>query len=662
MTRLKGILALFAAALVFVLTACPNPSGSKEPEQYTVTFDSHDGTAVAAVTANAGTPIEKPADPVREGFAFTGWFSENGGTLYTWPHTLNANITMHAQWWDTSRGVGWHIVTFDSHGGSEVPAITAGVGTKVVKPGDPVREGYEFTGWFNAASEGTLYAWPHTLSASITMHAQWRDAGQPAPERYTVTFESHGGSEVPVITAGVGTKVAKPVDPVREGYEFTGWFNAASGGALYAWPHLMSASITMHAQWRDAGQPAPERYTVTFDSHGGTGVEAITADMGTAVAKPVDPVREGFAFTGWFNAASGGTLYAWPYTLSASITMHAQWRDAGQPAPERYTVTFESHGGTGVEVITADAGTRVTKPGDPARNGYNFTGWYSAASGGTQYTTWPYTLSSNVIMHAQWTTISYTIVYNNLESGDTVPVNPSVYTVEDLPISLAAPARTGYTFGGWFDNSGLTGNAVNTIAAGSSAGNKVFWAKWMAITYTLAYNANGGGGTMPPDTHIYGIEKLLAANAFTRTGYTFDGWNTASNGEGTAYANSESVSNLSSTQSATITLYAQWRPKTSVDISVWINQDGTILVSNSGVTISKTAAGNNQDKFTATVTESYSDIQWYVGGNPVPGSPGNAQAIEIDAADYVTGAYNLDVTVFKDGTPYSATIKFTVVN
>jgi uncharacterized repeat protein (TIGR02543 family) len=68
------------------------------------------------------------------------------------------------------------------------------------------------------------------------------------------------------------------------------------------------------------------RYTLSFESHGGSAVAAITADAGTAVSKPADPTRTDYAFTGWFSAASGGTLYPWPHTLSADITMHAQWR------------------------------------------------------------------------------------------------------------------------------------------------------------------------------------------------------------------------------------------------------------------------------------------------------------------------------------------------
>jgi uncharacterized repeat protein (TIGR02543 family) len=126
------------------------------------------------------------------------------------------------------------------------------------------------------------------------------------------------------ITANTGTAVAKPADPTKAGHAVAGWFNAASGGEQYAWPHTLTGNVTMHAQWQENAQP-PAQYTITFNTHGGTAAVAITADSGTAVPKPGDPARSGYTFVGWFSAETGGTQYAWPHTLTGSVTMHAQW-------------------------------------------------------------------------------------------------------------------------------------------------------------------------------------------------------------------------------------------------------------------------------------------------------------------------------------------------
>jgi uncharacterized repeat protein (TIGR02543 family) len=96
--RLRGAGVLYALLVTIglLVIGCPQEI---EPVQYTITFDSHGGTAVEPIRAEEGTPVDRPADPKKEGFVFQGWFdAEAMGTQYPWPHELNANITMHAQW------------------------------------------------------------------------------------------------------------------------------------------------------------------------------------------------------------------------------------------------------------------------------------------------------------------------------------------------------------------------------------------------------------------------------------------------------------------------------------------------------------------------------------------------------------------------------------
>jgi uncharacterized repeat protein (TIGR02543 family) len=283
-----------------------------------------------------------------------------------------------------------------------VQAITASEGAAVNKPRDPTRADYVFIGWFSAAAGGSLYTWPHTVTANLTMHAHWRAEEDPPAGQYTLTFNTHGGSAIPAITADQGTAVAKPPDPVRADYVFTGWFSAETGGVLYAWPYPLTANATMHARWRAEGESPPAQYTLTFDTHGGSAIPAITADEGTAVSRPAKPAKEDHTFIAWYSTETGGAAYAWPHILTASVTMHAQWQAEEDPSPDQYTLTFDSHGGSPVAAITADQGTNVPEPAAPTRADHTFTGWYSAATGGTLYT-WPHTLTAGVTMHARWT-------------------------------------------------------------------------------------------------------------------------------------------------------------------------------------------------------------------------------------------------------------------
>ena len=83
---------------------------------------------------------------------------------------------------------------------------------------------------------------------------------------------------------------------------------------------------------------------------------------------------------------------------------------------------------------------------------------------------------------------------------------------------------------------------------------------------TITFNANGGSGTVPSAISTYvGVANTIPSNSLTRTGYTFNGWNTASDGSGTAYATGSTI-----TPTGNITLYAQWE-KTTPTIRVKIN-------------------------------------------------------------------------------------------
>ncbi len=140
------------------------------------------------------------------------------------------------------------------------------------------------------------------------------------------------------------------------------------------------------------------------------------------------------------------------------------------------------------------------------------------------------------------------------------------------------PQRTGYTFGGWYKEAACT-NAWNADTAYTKEGNTTLYAKWTPITYTVAYNGNGNtSGSTASSSHTYDVAKALTANGFTKgvtvtfdattnggscstaslpSNYSFLGWANSETGD-KVYNNSQSVTNLASTQGATVNLYAKW--------------------------------------------------------------------------------------------------------
>ena len=199
------------------------------------------------------------------------------------------------------------IVTYKD-GDSEHAKQVLPSGTLATRPDDPTATpGYTFGGWNKA--DGT--AWDYAsdkVTDNITLYAKW------IANTYTVTFDTAGGTEIAPITQGYGTAITAPAAPTREGYTFVGWDKSI--------PTTMPAeNMTVTAQWKI------NKYTITFDTAGGTEIAPITQDYGTQIASPAAPTREGYNFVGWDKSI--------PATMPAeNITITAQWKDTEKPTGE----------------------------------------------------------------------------------------------------------------------------------------------------------------------------------------------------------------------------------------------------------------------------------------------------------------------------------------
>ena len=258
--------------------------------KYTITFDTNGGSEITPITQDYGTEITAPDNPTRKGYTFKGWDKEI-------PETMPAeNITVKAQW-----EINQYTITFDTNGGSEIAPITQDYGTEITAPDNPTRKGYTFKGWDKEI--------PETMPAeNITVKAQWEI------NQYTIAFDTNGGSEIAPITQDYGTEITAPDNPTRKGYTFKGWDKEI--------PKTMPAeNITVKAQWEI------NQYTISFDTNGGSEIDSITQDYGTAITAPADPTRKGYTFKGWDKEI--------PETMPAeNITITARWKDTEKPTGE----------------------------------------------------------------------------------------------------------------------------------------------------------------------------------------------------------------------------------------------------------------------------------------------------------------------------------------
>lgn len=192
----------------------------------------------------------------------------------------------------------------------------------------------------------------------------------------------------------------------------------------------------------------------------------------------------------------------------------------------------------------------------PTREGYQFGGWYFADGTRCWFMSWNWDeINHSETLYARWNANRYTVEYVVDGLPYTNALNRSEYYFDDDDIALKSPTKAGYVFSGWYEDPAMT-KPVDQITAGSM-GKKTFYGSFTRSKYTIAFNANGGKGTMVKMTCQCGLSAALKTNAFTRTGYTFAGWSKTADGA-IAYKNGASVLNLSTTDGATVTLYAKW--------------------------------------------------------------------------------------------------------
>jgi len=430
---------------------------------YTITFNTDGGTAVESATYDFGETVTAPAAPTKEGYTFTGWSP-------ALPKTMPAkDYEVTAQW-----KINQYTITFDSDGGSAVAAIKQDYNTAVTAPAAPTKTGYTFDGW-DAEIPATMPA------ENLTIKAKW------TINEYSITFDANDDGEAETtITKNYGEQVDAPTAPEKEGYTFDGWY---SGETKVNFPITMPADgMTLKAHWN------VNRYTITFNSNGGTRVNAITDDYGATITAPAAPTKTGYTFTGW--------LPALPATMPVDgLNVTAQWQI------NQYTITFDTDGGSDVAAITQDYDTDVTRPANPTKIGYTFGGWVDENGAAVNV---PSTMPArNVTLKAKWNINTYTITFNTDGGSAVAPITQQYGTAVTAP---AAPTKVGYTFAGWDVE----------VPTTMPAGNLVITAKWTVNQYTITFDTDGGS-EVDAIIQNYGTD-VTAPAAPTKTGYTFDGW------------------------------------------------------------------------------------------------------------------------------------------
>lgn len=552
----------------------------------------------------------------RTGYVFKGWTKSvaGTGTVFADKETVGGEkfgvtqdgqtVTLYAQWTANS-----YKVAYDEAGGtagsSRPTSATYGTAFQVSAP---TRTGYTFQGWTvsghdaNAARYGTtstsvatslpangqitapgdvwLKNLTPTAGATVKLTARWQVI------TCRVTFSAEGGrngTETRDINYGQETSgFATITPPERANYTFGGYYTKtgglgihyfdADGRLLKTWD-IAATACTLYAYWTATD------YIVTFDSNGGSGTVAdqhvtytktFTLPSGSGLTPPSD----GQSFGGWALSAHANaadyrvgqqtSLQANSQYLSGGkLTFYAYWQDNTR------TIAVKANGGTASSNnFTVVIGKRYDARGPLPTASWTdgkklFAGWYTATSDGTRVQasdTVPQEVPKT--LYAHWTNAAYVVHFDGNGSTDGTMADQTIFFGTSTALTPNAFARTGYTFAGWAQTNAPTrvsfADEESVTDLATRAGEVVnLLAVWTTNTYYVAFDANGGEGTMPTLTNFYDRSFTLPANRFTRSGFWgFSEWRDVATGQ--TYAEGAEALNLTNAPFATVTLQAVW--------------------------------------------------------------------------------------------------------
>ena len=277
------------------------------------------------------------------------------------------------------------------------------------------------------------------------------------------------------------------------------------------------------------------------------------------------PRQPGFRFLGWSLDQAGRQIVdSIPAGERTEITLYAQWK------VNTYTIHFDANGGAGKmkdQSLAYNAEASLTANAF-TRTGYVFAGWADAQGNAYEdkQTVSKLAEEGTLELTAQWTPIAYTVAFQpNGGQGTMEPVSMTYDQTAELP--QLSFTREGYRFTGWAPSAKgkaayADGAQVVNLSAKSGA-TVTLYAQWTPNSYTVVYEGNGADkGAMKPKTMLCGKTYTLTANAFSRTGYAFQGWATDPDSSTPEYTNSQKGVALSTTDQDVVTLYAVWAPVT----------------------------------------------------------------------------------------------------
>lgn len=418
------------------------------------------------------------------------------------------------------------------------------------------------------------------------------DAEMEAIQPVTIEWDlNYDGAKVITTKQNLYDEIIEPnVNVVREGYEFDGWFTKSQQDSKSV--KVLASNMKFFAKW------TPCEYEITLHEGHYENISVKDAKVGSAkvtfgtseLRNFTQPIGvDGYHPENFYTSEGDDAIMIINGTeLVAGIEGYTDaegnWIRALDTVlfaknnawvGDQFKVNLVTNGGTiaaGKEVTSYTFETVKALPADTeiSKTGYAFKGWFKSADfAGDAVTEIVSGTRNEQTYYAKWEANEYTVKFNaadEMATGEMADI--TVKYDEEKTLTANAFAKTGYTFQGWTDDTTTYTDSQKIKNLKSDNGASVeLNATWKANEYTVKFNANTGDGTMAEQKMTYDVEANLTDYAFTKTGYTFQGWATTAAGS-VEYQNKAAVKNLKENNGDSITLYAIWTANEGISYKV----------------------------------------------------------------------------------------------
>ena len=338
--------ALLGLGVILIVVGLLFPVESKS---FTVVFNSDGGTTIENQVVKKGEKVTKPTNPTRESYTFVRWDVES--TEYDFNSSVESDLTLKAIW--NKVELPKHKVTLSIGDVVKDIEVTDTQKIDVKTLNFEEKSGYSIK-WYVNGEEFDLNT---SITSDMNIEGKYvKDV------TFTVKFDSKGGSKVTSQTIKSGEKATMPTDTKKEGYVLDGWY---LGNSEYDFNTPVTKNISLTAKWSEDSNIT--RYTVKFDSDGGSKVSDQKVIENKTASTPKTPTKSGYKFVEW---DLDDKKYDFKTKVTQDITLKAKWEE-----DVYFTVTFDSNGGNKIDAIKVKPGEKVKKPNNPTKSGYDFVEW-----------------------------------------------------------------------------------------------------------------------------------------------------------------------------------------------------------------------------------------------------------------------------------------------